>query len=378
MSTPIITTTETEPRPALPASTGGLGARFVRNMLSPGGWVYLLALAALVLLVANNPNFGEPGFLIRFLGRAAPIAIAAIGQYFVIVSGEFDLSMGAVIATQVVLAGQFIADDDSRIVPGLIVMLLVGTAIGVANGLATTLLKVPSFIVTLGMMLALTGFVGWRTGGSVGNNPSDNFRELGRGGIESFPITEIMPYAVILLVAIAIGAWWLMRRPFGRTLVAVGDNPAATTYSGSSVWLLKTKAFVLSALAASIAGILLVGQAGVNPQIGKGYEFAAITAVVLGGVVLGGGRGWVLSAGMGAIALELVVTLLKSQSFLGLEDTWRPTVQGIIIVVFVALGGRAWGRRRPKRAASATARSAPERPSSRPNQPAEGANTGEN
>lgn len=376
MSTPTITTTETQARPVLPANSGGILSRFGRNLLSPGGWVYLLALAALVLLISNNPNFGDPSFLIRFLGRAAPIAIAAIGQYFVIVSGEFDLSMGAVIATQVVLAGQFIADDDSRIVPGLILMFVVGAAIGIVNGLATTLLQVPSFIVTLGMMLALTGFVGWRTGGSVGNSPSDNFRQFGRSGIENFPVTEIMPYAVIILIVLAVMAAWLMRRPFGRTLIAVGDNPAATTYSGSSVWLLKTKAFVLSSLAATVAGILLVGQAGVNPQIGKGYEFAAITAVVLGGVVLGGGRGWVLSAGMGAIALELLVTLLKSQSFLGLEDTWRPTVQGIIIVLFVALGGRAWGVRKPKRRSPATTTS--DSPSSPTTQPTEGAKTGEN
>ena len=101
---------------------------------------------------------------------------------------------------------------------------------------------------------------------------------------------------------------------------------------------------MLSSLSATVAGILLVGYAGVHPSVGQGYEFTAITAVVLGGVVLGGGRGWVLSAAAGAFALELLFTLL---TVLGVPSTWRDTVQGLIIIVAVALAGRAWqvGRR---------------------------------
>ena len=77
------------------------------------------------------------------------------------------------------------------------------------------------------------------------------------------------------------------------------------------MWWVKTRAFILSSLSATIAGIILVGYAGVHPSVGRGYEFIAITAVVLGGVVLGGGRGWVLSAAAGAFALELLFTLLN-------------------------------------------------------------------
>ena len=93
-------------------------------------------------------------------------------------------------------------------------------------------------------------------------------------------------------------------------------------------------------------GILLVGYAGVHPSVGQGYEFQAITAVVLGGVVLGGGRGWVLSAAAGAFALELLLALL---TFRDVESTWRNTVQGIIIILAVAASARAWtlGRRPP-------------------------------
>ena len=86
----------------------------------------MLVVVLLIAIIWSNPNFGDPGFLIRFVGRTAPIAIAAMGQYYVIVSGEFDLSMGAVIATQVVMAGNLIGQDEDRILPVMVLMLAVG------------------------------------------------------------------------------------------------------------------------------------------------------------------------------------------------------------------------------------------------------------
>ncbi len=359
----------TAPR-ALPVHEGSPQRRFLAVLASPGGAVFVLIAILLVAIMLANPNFADPNALIRFAGRTAPIAIAAMGQYFVIVSGEFDLSMAAVIATQVVLAGNFIGRDEGRILPGLVLMLVVGALIGIVNGLATTLLRVPSFIVTLGMMLSLTGLVRYVTGGAATGNPADSFRAIGRGGIQNVPVVGIVPYSLLVLVGVAVLAVWLMARPFGRTLIATGDNPAVAHYSGAPVWWVKTRAFVLSSLSATVAGILLVGYAGVHPSVGSGYEFSAITAVVLGGVVLGGGRGWVLSAAAGAFALELLFLLLSS---LGIPSTWRDTVQGLIIIAAVAVAGRAWqGALRLRRRQGPSTTSAP------PTQPTQGAITGEN
>ncbi len=355
----------------LPAHEGSLLTRTLRALSVPGGAVFLLVALLLAAVVVAHPSFGEPGSLIRFVGRTAPIAIAAIGQYFVIVSGEFDLSMGSVVAMQVVLAGNLIGQDESRILPVLLLMVVLGALVGVLNGLATTILKVPSFIVTLGMMLALSGLVLYLTGGAATGNPVDSFRQIGRGGIRDVPVLEIIPYPAIILAVVAVTAFVLMRRPFGRTLVAAGDNPEAAHLSGASVWWVKTQAFVLSSLAATVAGIILVGYAGVHPSVGRGYEFTAITAVVIGGVVLGGGRGWVLSAAAGAFALELLFTLLN---FLGVASTWRPTVQGVIIILAVAAAARAWrpGRRRTRPPAARPHTSTPTP------QPDPGTTTGEN
>ena len=324
-------------------AAAGLG-RFARTLVSPRGAVYLLLVVLLVAVAVLNPSFAEPGQFVRYIQRVAPIAIVAIGQYFVIVSGEFDLSQGSLVTTQVVLAGTLIGQDDEKALPILLLLVVLGTLVGIVNGLVTTLLRVPSFIVTLGMMLALYGGVMWWTGGAATGNPADSFRQIGRGGIEGLPVIGLLPWAVVILAAVLAFAAWLSRRPFGRTLVAVGDNPAAGVFAGASVWRTKTAAFVLSSLSATVAGVLLVGYAGVHPSVGRGYEFIAITAVVLGGVVLGGGRGSVWGALAGAFALETLFTLLN---FTSVPSTMRDAIQGAIIIAAVAYSGAALrGRRR--------------------------------
>ena len=367
--------TATSAARVLPHTEGSALQRLLRGALTPGGAVFLLVAVLFIAVVWINPSFGEPPQLIRFIGRTAPIAIAAMGQYYVIASGEFDLSMGAVIATQVVIAGNYIGQDEGRVLPALALMLLVGALVGLVNGLGTTVLRVPSFIVTLGTMLALGGLVRYLTGGAATGNPVDTFREIGRGGIQDVPVLDVLPYPVIILAVVAAAGVWLMRSPFGRTLIAAGDNPDATGLAGAHVWWVKTRAFMLSSLSATVAGILLVGYAGVHPSVGSGYEFQAITAVVLGGVVLGGGRGWLLSAAAGAFALELLFSFLNFQE---IESTWRSSVQGLIIILAVAASARAWSLgRRPGRTSAPPAAAAPAAPAPSPTPARPGTETGD-
>jgi len=191
----------------------------------------------------------------------------------------------------------------------------------------------PSFAV-MGMgMGVISGAVFWWTGGAPRGALPDNFREIGRLGIQDFPVLEQLPWSVVILLVIGIGAILLMRASFGRRLMAVGDNESAARLSGVKVENMRTIAFVLSGLSAAVAGILLGGFAGVSAQGGQGLEFQAITAVVLGGVVLGGGRGTVLAAMAGALTLEALFTLLN---LYGVSGALEDTVQGIIIIAAVA------------------------------------------
>lgn len=337
-------------------TVGGRVARAALTLISPRGAVFLLLVVLLISITVLNPNFADPSQFIRFIQRVAPIAIVAIGQYFVIVSGEFDLSMGSLITAQVVIAGNLIGQDESKSTPVLIFMVVFGAIVGLVNGLITTLLKVPSFIVTLGMMLALLGGVLFWTGGAATGNPADGFREIGRGGIRGVPVLDIIPWSVIILAVVLAAAIWISRRPYGRTLIAVGDNVQTAHYAGVRVWWVKTRAFIISSLTATIAGVLLVGYAGVHPSVGRGYEFIAITAVVLGGVLLGGGRGWVVAAMAGAFALEALFTLLN---FAGVPSTLRDAVQGALIILAVAYSATTFRTRR--RASSHHASPAPEK-----------------
>jgi ribose transport system permease protein len=133
-----------------------------------------------------------------------------------------------------------------------------------------------------------------------------------------------------------------MRSDFGRTLLAAGDNPTAARLSGVLVLRVKTAAFVLSGLSAAVCAVLLGGFAGVSAQVGEGLEFQAITAVVLGGVVLGGGRGSAVAAIAGAFTLQALFTLLNLH---GISGALEYTVQGLILIIAVALGSIQFPRR---------------------------------
>jgi len=322
------------------ADKAGLGltpapvaSRLRRSLTTPTGAVFPIMLLLFVVLLLVSPTFAQPAEFTRLVGRMAPVVIVTVGQYFVLVSGEFDLSMGAVIGAQVVVAGNFIGGQDARILPGLAIMVVLAIAVGLVNGLVTTFLRVPGFITTLGTMLALSGITFYITGGAASRNPSDHFRDVGRGGV-SLPVIEYLPWSVLVLAAVLAYAAWLMRRPFGRLLLAVGDNEATVTLAGASVWWLRTRAYVLSAVLATIAAVLLVGFAGTYPTVGQGYQYTAIAGAVIGGVVLGGGRGWVLSAAAGALVLESLVSVLNA---LGVSSTWLDTVQGVLILAAVSI-----------------------------------------
>jgi ribose transport system permease protein len=296
--------------------------------------VWLLLIVMFVWIASADQNFLTPEGFLAYLKRAAPLAILAIGAYFVLASGEFDLSVGSLVTVVVVVAARVSDGDPSRTLPLLALLFAMGLAVGLFNGFCTTILRVPSFIVTLAMLLMLNGAVFLWTGGAPRGALADNFRSIGREGIEGIPVIGEIPYSVIVLAAIAGFALWLARGSYGRRVLAVGDNDRAATLSGIAVHRVRIAAFVLSAISAVIAGIILGGFAGVTAQVGIGLEFQAITAAVLGGTMLGGGRGSVTGAIAGALVLTALFMLLNLYA---VERALEQTVTGIIIVAAVAV-----------------------------------------
>jgi len=308
-------------------------AQRVRYALGRTAPVFAVLAVLLVWISIENPNFTDPPVFLAFLKRAAPLAVLAAGQYFVIVAGEFDLSVGSLVTVTVVVAAEVLADHPDGTIRAMATVLALGALVGLVNGLVTTRLRVPSFIATLGMLLILDGAVFYWTDGAPKGSLTESFRRLGRGGIDDVPWLEQLPWSVVVLAVIGVVAALFMRADLGKQLMAVGDNDRAAGLSGVPVARVRTIAFVLSGLAAALAGILLGGFAGVSSQVGDGLEFEAITAVVLGGVVLGGGRGSVVAAMAGALTLEALFTLLN---LLGLSAALQDAVEGLIIVAAVA------------------------------------------
>jgi ribose transport system permease protein len=310
-----------------------------RIALNAGLVIFVVLYAAIAFL---QPNYLEPGLFMNFLRRAAPLVILACGQLYVILTGGFDLSMGAV-ATLVVLAASILINGDPETTWAVIgALYAMGIAVGLLNGLVVAFLKVPSIIATLGTMLLVNGLaLAWSGGAARGDLP-DNFRNLGRLVWRDVPVIGTLPLAALVLIGFVALAWFgLNGTVYGKRALAVGDNPRAAELAGTPVAATRILAFVVSAVSAVTAGILLGGFSGVSVNAGEGLELQAIAACVIGGAQLLGGRGSVWSAVFGALSLFALFTLLN---LLGLPQALRDSIQGLILIA--AVGASMWRTRR--------------------------------
>jgi ribose transport system permease protein len=313
--------------------------RPARIAVNAGLAIFIALYAAIAFL---QPNYLEPGLFMNFLRRAAPLVILACGQLYVILTGGFDLSMGAV-ATLVVLAASILINGDPEATWAVIgALYAMGIAVGLVNGLVVAFLKVPSIIATLGTMLLVNGLaLAWSGGAARGDLP-DNFRNLGRLVWRDVPVIGTLPLAALVLAGFVVLAWFgLNGTVYGKRALAVGDNPRAAELAGAPVAATRILAFVVSAVSAVTAGILLGGFSGVSVNAGEGLELQAIAACVIGGAQLLGGRGSVWSAVFGALSLFALFTLLN---LLGLPQALRDSIQGLILIA--AVGASMWRTRR--------------------------------
>ncbi len=296
--------------------------------------VFLVLLVLCAAIAVLNPQFLAPAGFMAFVRRTAPLAILATGQLFVIVSGGFDLAVGSIISFTVLGSALMLQADAGRTGAVIALMAALGGLVGLVNGAVVSWLKVPSIIATLGMLLAIKGAGLMWSGGSPQGYLPDAFRYFGRANLTGVPLVGLVPVSLILLVALAaVAAWLLHGTGFGRQLLAVGDNPRAAELAGVRVPAMRMAAFVISALSAVAAGVLLGGFAGVSTGVGDGYELQAITAVVFGGARLLGGRGSVPATVAGAFSLSALFTLLNLLAF---PKPLRDAAQGLILIAAVA------------------------------------------
>jgi len=296
--------------------------------------VFPIFIILFIIVSYLSPTYSSTVGILAFLRRTAPLGIFAVGQMFVLASGGFDLSIGSIVTLVCLVSSLLLNNDPANAYSSIGIMLLIGAGIGLTNGLVVSFLKVPSFIATLGMMLIVRGMALYWVGGAPKGYFTDNWRMWGRGYIENVPIFGRFPIGMIVLIVVGLITWYIFHRTnYGKQVLAVGDNVRAAQLSGVKVRLVRTGAFVISAVLAVIGGIMFGGYGGVNVTIGEGLEMSAIAACVVGGVLLGGGKGSVISVIFGAYTLEILFSMLN---LMGLPKPYKDTIQGAIIIAAVA------------------------------------------
>ena len=295
--------------------------------------VLLLCLAAVITFFSLASNsFLTVLNMTNVFGQASLAMIAGIGIGIVVLVGEIDISVGSVAgAAGVPLV--VIMNKCGSLELGIAGALALALTIGLANGLLCAYLGINSLIVTLGSMFVVRGFVYLYTGQRVipDEQGLESFYQIGNGRLFG-----TLPYPALLALALLIGSTYLMRyRPFGRHIYAVGGNPEVARLAGFDVKFIKFACFIISALLAGIAGILLSSRLGSAVHVaGLGFEFQVIAAVVLGGVSLAGGVGSLFGVALGVLILSF---LSNGFGMLNLATEWQLVVTGVVIIAAVAL-----------------------------------------
>jgi ribose transport system permease protein len=301
----------------------------------------LLGFLALLLVFTKliNPGYGIPG--VQGLAISVlPLALAAVAQAIVVITGGIDLSIGSMMAlTSVISASLMLGQSPEFAMFVVLGTLLLGIVLGTVNGTLVVVTRVPDIVVTLAMSFVWAGcaLLVLRTPGGAA---APWLRELVLGSVL---IPWIPKAAVVLLVVVAV-IWIPLRRSrFGLSIYAVGSNRLAAFRSGVSVGRTKVLAYAVAGLFAALAGLSLTASTGIGTPVPGPYTLQSVAAVVLGGVSLAGGRGGVFGPLVAVVILQLIRT---DMTFLNVNTNLATVAQGAILVGVVMAGSIIEMRRR--------------------------------
>ncbi|MCM5553506.1 ABC transporter permease [Pleomorphomonas sp. NRK KF1] len=308
---------------------------------------FIALIAVVVFFSLMAPNFVTVANAVIVSKHVAINAFLAIGMTFVILTGGIDLSVGAIVGLVGMVAGALVLYGIPLEMFGVVIYpnvwevigiaLLVGTFVGLINGLLITRMQVAPFIATLGMLYVARGTALLMSGGSTFPNligkpefGNQGFPALGSGTILGIPLS-----IWLLLVVACIAAYVATKTPFGRQIYAVGGNERAATLSGVSVNRVKLAVYMISGFCAAIAGLVVASQlVASHPASGETFEMNAIAAAVLGGTSLSGGRGTIGGTIVGAFVIGV---LSDGLVMMGVSEFWQMVIKGVVIVGAVIL-----------------------------------------
>ncbi|MBI2768950.1 MAG: ABC transporter permease [Burkholderiales bacterium] len=287
-----------------------------------------LGLLCLVLSLASSAFLTNPNIL-NVLRQAALLFLLASGLTLVILTAGLDLSVGANVAMSACLAATLMKATGS-IALAVFAGLGCGLLIGIANGLLITLIRIPPFIATYGMLWILHGITYWFMKGETIHGFPASFRALGSGYWLGIPIP-----VYLMVVFLLIGAVFAQRTRWGQEIYAVGANPEAARLSGVPVKRRLVLVYAVSGAMAGLASLIFLARLNsAEGDIGESLTLPAIAAVLIGGTSLFGGVGSVFGTLVGALILTLV---LNGMNLLAINANWQPVMTGAIVVMAVFL-----------------------------------------
>jgi ribose transport system permease protein len=289
----------------------------------------LTVLVICVALSLLSQSFFSLGNILNVLRQASLNFLVASGLTLVVLTAGLDLSVGANVALSACIAGTVIHQTGSTAL-GVLAGLATGVGVGLLNGLMVTMLRIPSFIATYGMLWVLNGLTYWYMAGETIHGFPPGFRQIGSGYLLGLPTP-----VYLLVVFLAIGAFFAQRTTWGQQIYAIGANPVAARLSGIPVNRRLLMVYAVSGAMAGLASIVFLARLNsAEADIGESLTLPAIAAVLIGGTSLFGGVGTVFGTFVGALILTLV---LNGMNLLQANASWQPFVTGIILILAVWL-----------------------------------------
>lgn len=303
-----------------------------------GSLQQLLAFASLIAIItvfsALSPHFLTSNNLVSILTAATVTGILALGTTFVIITGGIDLSIGTGMILCGVMAGVFLTNWGWPLWAGVLGAILFGALIGFVNGLNISVLGIPPFIATLGMMLIASGLSLVISGTRpIYFNDTPDFQAI--MNLPIIPGTRF-PLGVAFFIAVMLIAGFVLSKTIiGRYTFSIGSNEPATALSGVNVRRWKLMIYTMSGLFVGLAGVLSASRlSSAQPTGGLGFELEAIAAVVIGGTSLAGGKGSIIGTVIGALIMAVLTNGLR---IISVPQEWQSVAVGIVILVAVYL-----------------------------------------
>ncbi len=337
-----------------PAANGRMKRRTVADVLFYGKSMIPALLLLLLILVLFfgffTKNFFTLGTFKAITSNLPIVAILSVGMTIVLLVGGLDLSVGSILgftAVNVVLFHDVFEKAGIPLawLPLLVVLcsLVIGTALGVLNGLIITRIGINPVITTLGMMALARGMSSWFALGfeilKTGRVTDQKFLNLARMYLPTGKISIIPITLVYIVVLYALAILILKYTRYGRNLYAVGSNEYAARLAGINVRRIKFLSYVISGAMAGLAGAILVAQLSLGrDDAGLGVEMEVITAVVLGGVSMAGGKGNLFGVIIAVIIIGVIRNgMVQLQATIGLSYYWREVVKGLILILAISI-----------------------------------------